>query len=156
MDMKRIKYIIICAALLLILLFATGCGSGVSLSASMSGLNETEETSDISDEEEESADIEEYDYEYADDEEEEKAEQAEEGKAVDDRVVHVVINTNPDRKRIHIPGTSCADQIHEENYLDWTGTEEELLEYAKEHGYVACGKCHPDTKLGIELPKPSN
>lgn len=152
MHMKRFKYIVICTALLLILLLATGCGSGVSLSASMSGLNETEETTDISDEDEESADIEEYDYEYADDEEASTG-QTEESQTTDGKIVNVVINTNPDRKRIHIPGTSCAKQIHEENYLDWTGTEEELLEYAKENGYVACGRCHPDTKLGIDLPK---
>lgn len=154
MHMRQFKYIVICTTLLLILLLATGCGSEVSLSASMSGLSETEETSDISDEDEESAEIEEYDYEYAD-EEEEQTGQAEENQEGSGKVINVVINTNPDRKRIHIPGTSCADQIHEENYLDWTGTEEELLEYAKEHGYVACGRCHPDTKLGIELPKPS-
>ncbi len=155
MHMRRTKYIIICVVLLLILLLATGCGSEVSLGASMSGLNETEETTDISDEDVESEDIEEeeYDYEFAD-EEAEQTEQIEENQADDSGDVHVVLNTNPDRKRIHIPGTSCAGQIKEENYLDWTGTEEELVKYAEENGYVACGRCHPDTKLGIELPKP--
>lgn len=70
----------------------------------------------------------------------------------DEEVITVVLNTNKDRRRIHIPGTYCAGQIHEENYLEWTGTADELNEYAKKYGYVACGSCHPETKLGIDLP----
>lgn len=67
--------------------------------------------------------------------------------------VTVVLNTNKDRRRIHIPGTSCAKQIHTENYEEWTGTAEELKAFAEQYGYVACGSCHPDPKLGIDLPK---
>jgi DNA-entry nuclease len=71
----------------------------------------------------------------------------------DDRIVTVVLNTNKDRKRIHIPDTRCAKQIHEENYQEWTGTADELKKFAEENGYVPCGTCHPETKLNIDLPK---
>ena len=77
---------------------------------------------------------------------------AEEASASDEGSITVVLNTNPDRKRIHVPGTHCASQIHAENYLEWTGTAKELNEYAKENDYIACGSCHPELKLGIELP----
>lgn len=74
-------------------------------------------------------------------------------RSADDRIVTVVLNTNPDRKRIHIPDTRCAKQIHEENYQEWTGTADELKKFAEENGYVPCGTCHPETKLNIDLPK---
>lgn len=70
----------------------------------------------------------------------------------DEEVISVVLNTNKDRRRIHIPGTYCAGQIHEENYLEWTGTADELKEFATKYGYVACGSCHPENELGIDLP----
>ena len=73
--------------------------------------------------------------------------------SADDRIVTVVLNTNKDRKRIHIPDTRCAKQIHEENYQEWTGTADELKKFAEENGYVSCGTCHPETKLNIDLPK---
>ena len=68
-------------------------------------------------------------------------------------IVTVVLNTNKDRRRIHIPGTSCAKQIHTENYEEWTGTAEELKAFAEQYGYVSCGSCEPDKELGIDLPK---
>ncbi len=71
----------------------------------------------------------------------------------DGSTITVILNTNPDRKRIHMPGTSCADQIHKENYEEWTGTAEELKEFAEKEGYVPCGTCHPEKKLNIDLPK---
>lgn len=67
--------------------------------------------------------------------------------------VTVILNTNKDRLRIHMPGTSCAEQIHDENYKEWTGTAEELKAFAEQYGYVSCGSCHPDKKLGIDLPQ---
>ena len=168
MQIKRIKRILVFVALSVIVLLITGCGSDINLGASMSELNEPDEASATVEDYDESAEAEEYDNESADadDEEDEHVESAEEQitdeedkqadsaeeQVADDRIVTVILNTNKDRKRIHIPGTSCANQIHEENYLEWTGTESELVEYAKEHGYVACGRCHPDVKLGIDLP----
>ena len=70
----------------------------------------------------------------------------------DDRVVTVILNTNEDRLRIHMPGTTCAKQIHKENYQEWTGTADELKKFAEEHGYVPCGQCHPELELNIDLP----
>lgn len=151
--MKRIRLLVVFVALLMIVSLAAGCGSDINLSASMSDLNEPEEASVVADEKEESADIEEFDYEYADDEGDGQTEIIEEKQVVDDKTITVVLNTNKDRKRIHIPDTSCAKQIHKENYLEWTGTESELVEFAIKNGYVACGRCHPDTKLGIDLTK---
>jgi len=79
-------------------------------------------------------------------------EAADDDQTADDRVVTVVLNTNPDRKRIHLKDTHCAGQIHPENYQEWTGTADELKDYAEKEGYVPCGSCHPDTYYGIDLP----
>lgn len=73
--------------------------------------------------------------------------------ASDDRVVTVVLNTNPDRKRIHLSDAKCIEKIKPENRSDWTGTADELKEYAEREGYVPCGTCNPDKKLGIDLPE---
>ena len=81
------------------------------------------------------------------------ADQAEENtEAADARVITVVLNTNKDRKRIHLPDESCTKDIKPENYAEWTGTEDELEEYARKNGYVPCGRCDPDKKLGLDLP----
>ena len=68
------------------------------------------------------------------------------------KTVTVILNTNKSRKRIHIPGKHCAETIGANNKQEWTGTEQELIEFAKEYGYVACGSCDPDKELGIDLP----
>lgn len=154
MHIKRIKHILAFVALLVMGLLITGCGSEINLGASMSGISEIEENTAVNDEFDEPDESDEYDYDDTkQDEEDEEIEQVGEEQETDDNTITVVLNTNKERKRIHIPGTSCANQIHEENYLEWTGTEAELINYAKDNGYVACGRCHPDTKLGIDLPK---
>ena len=170
--MKRMKrnlvYIALLVMLLVMLSLITACGSGVNLSASMSGVNESEEASAAVEEDEETAETEDYDAEDVDfdeDNDEESDEWAEDSdedavdtdeaegdSAVDGNTITVVLNTNKDRKRIHLLDTSCAGQIHAENYQESTGTEQELIDFANEYGYVACGRCHPDTKLGIDLP----
>ena len=73
--------------------------------------------------------------------------------AADDRTITVVLNTNEDRKRIHMSNASCVETIKDENRLEWTGTADELKEYAEKNGYVPCGTCHPEKKLNIDLPK---
>ena len=156
MHINRFKCILVFVAVLMLILLITGCGSGIDLSASMAGINENEETQSVEAEYDESVDTDEDDHDDTEDdeydEEAEKAEPVEEKQEPDDKTITVILNTNKDRMRIHIPGTSCANQIHEENYQEWTGTEEELINYAREYGYVACGRCHPETKLGIDLP----
>ena len=147
MYINRFKCILVFVAVLMLILLITGCGSGIDLSASMAGINETEETPSVEAEYDESVETDEYDNddteedEYdEEDEEGEETEQVEEDQETDNTIT-VVLNTNKDRLRIHIPDTSCANQIHEENYQEWTGTEEELINYAREYGYVACGRC---------------
>jgi DNA-entry nuclease len=73
--------------------------------------------------------------------------------ASDDRVIKVVLNTNEDRKRIHMADAGCVETIKPENRSDWTGTADELKKFAEENGYVPCGTCHPEKKLNIDLPK---
>ena len=163
------KRILVFIALLVMLSLITACGSGVNLSASMSGVNESGEASAAAEKDEDSVETEDFDSEDADfdeafdeeddewaedsDEDDVDTDEAEEDSAVDGNTITVILNTNEDRKRIHMPDTSCAGQIHEENYQEWTGTEQELIDFANEYGCVACGRCHPDTKLGIDLPK---
>lgn len=167
MHMKRIKCILVFVALLMIVLLLTSCGSDINLGASMSGFNGTEEASPADEEGEESTDIEEYDYEAADtdneedeqtnsaqehvDEEDGQADSVEE-QIIDNRIVTVILNTNKDRKRIHLENKSCSNKIGKNNRQEWTGTADELIEYARKYGYVACGSCHPERELDIDLP----
>ena len=73
--------------------------------------------------------------------------------APDERTVTVVLNTNEDRKRIHMADAHCVETIKPENRSEWTGTADELKKFAEENGYVPCGTCHPEKKLNIDLPK---
>ena len=166
--MKRMKrnlvYIALLVMLLVMLSLITACGSGVNLSASMSGVNESEEASSAVEEDEETAEnVEDADFDEEDaddsdewaediDEDDLDTDEAADNSAVDGNTITVILNTNEDRMRIHMPDTSCAGQIHAENYQEWTGTEQELIDFANEYGYVACGRCHPEKKLGIDLP----
>lgn len=150
---KTLKLFILITALIAALLLGTGCGA--ELGASMSPPGAQEEESVVSDDTAESSESDLYQLQNEDTAQTEDADQIEEDNdslTSDDRIVTVVLNTNKDRMRIHIPNTSCADQIHEENFQEWTGTADELKEYAKENGYVACGRCHPERELNINLP----
>ncbi len=54
---------------------------------------------------------------------------------------YYVLNTNPDRMRIHIPSCSSVQEIKPENY---STTDD--YNWAIAHGYSPCGRCHPDLK----------
>lgn len=150
--MKQIKNFLIVAILLVLLLFATGCGINQNLGASMLQTNEIEEPAS---EEEPAADVdvvEDSDVLEEQQLDQPEEDQIEEDQIVDDRVVTVILNTNKDRKRIHLENRSCTNKINAENRQVWTGTADELIDYAREHGYVACGSCHPEKELDIDLP----
>lgn len=51
-----------------------------------------------------------------------------------------VLNTNPERKRYHMPDCNSVDQIKDKNKKVVESTPEEL----EAEGYVPCGNCHPD------------
>ena len=168
MHIKRIKRILVFVALLVIVLLIAGCGSDMNLGASMSGFSEPEEAPATVEAFDESAEAIEHDYESADadDEEDEQTDPAEEQiedkedeqaglaqeQVVDDRIVTVILNTNKDRKRIHLDNKSCSNKIGKGNKQVWTGTADELIEYARKYGYIACGSCHPERELSIDLP----
>ena len=166
--MKR-KILYFALVIMLITSFAvlTGCGDMSKLAGSVSSVMEEESSEDaeetvIDQTEEQSDDLESTTAEDMVDEqsketgeeqsEEEQLGDVEEEQHEDVNTITVVLNTNKERLRIHMPGTSCSEKIKEENYLEWTGTSDELINYANEHGYVACGTCHPERKLGIDLP----
>ena len=166
--MKR-KILFLALVIVLITSFAVliGCGDMSKLAGSVSSVMEEEPSEDagetvIDQTEEQSDDLESTTVEDLVEEQSEEAseEQDEEGQPgevdeeqrEDANTITVVLNTNKDRLRIHMQGTSCSEKIHDENYLLWTGTEDELIDYAKKYGYVACGTCHPERKLGIDLP----
>ncbi len=76
------------------------------------------------------------------------------GNTSDGNTITVVLNTNKTRKRIHMADSKrCIESINPENYKEWTGTPEELKEFAEKNGYVPCGTCEPGEQLGIDLPK---
>lgn len=138
--MKQIKKFLF-VTIILLLLFATGCGVNQNLGASMLHANEIAESAAESDV------IEDYDAQ-----KEQQLDQTEEDQIKDDRVVTVILNTNKNRKRIHLENRSCSNKIGANNKQEWTGTADELIEYARKYGYVACGSCHPEKELDIDLP----
>lgn len=161
--MKKVKWLTLIAAIIIALICIAGCGmdsSSLGASANIPDASADTIAEEGADEmeaaynEEDVDDIEDdYDVEDLEEITEDEKVADDEEKLSDERTITVVLNTNKNRKRIHIPDTRCANQIHEENYLEWTGTAEELIDYAKKNGYVACGMCHPDVELNIELPK---
>lgn len=150
---KSLKLFLLITALIAALLLGTECGA--ELGASMSPTEAQEEALAVSGDTAKSPESDLGQLQDEDSVQTEDADQIEEDNdtlTTDDRIVTVILNTNKDRKRIHIPGKSCANQIKKEHYLEWTGTADELKEYAEQNGYVACGKCYPEKVLDIDLP----
>ena len=62
----------------------------------------------------------------------------------------VILNSNPSRMRYHMPDCRGVDDISKEHYQKYELTKEEIKNKQDHEGWIPCGWCHPDRKLGID------
>ena len=119
---------------------------GVDLAASAGGIS-------LDNASEEQADLEEHVEEGYDESAEEEAsdEIDDESTAdIDEETYEVILNSNPERMRYHLPGCRGVGQISEEHYQEYKLTKEEIKDKEQNDGWIPCGWCHPERKLGID------
>ena len=150
---KTRLYAIRVPLLLIILITAlttfSSCGADLAASAGnissdTSVENQAEEETEFNDSIEED-----YDDESLGNEDYEEAE--EDGQVDDDTGTYkIVLNSNPSRMRYHFPDCRGVDDISEAHYQEYELTAEEIKEKQENAGWIPCGWCHPDRKLGID------
>lgn len=154
--MKRTKLLTLLLVIALVIMSAAFSACGVDLAASAgnisadnlgeSSLDETADDYaddlDESSDDEEDADLEEYDAEYSDD-------SMDEDVSGNGEKYEIILNSNPDRMRYHLPECRGVKQISEEHYQKYELTKEEIKEKEENAGWIACGWCHPDRELGV-------
>ncbi len=147
MKTNRLKAIILITVMTLICAVFSSCGTNLAASASGIKTDDTEEVS---------TDIDEYETEYSEEAEEDidaetdDVEDTEIGSDDSEETYAVILNSNPSRMRYHMPSCRGVDEISDEHYQEYELTIEEIKDMQDNHGWIACGWCHPDKKLGIE------
>ena len=143
MKKDRLKALILVIVMTLICAILPTCG--VDLAASASGIK-SDSTEEVS------SDIEEYESEYSEEAEviDDETDDTENGTGDAAETYTVILNSNPSRMRYHMPSCRGVDEISEEHYQECELTAEEIKDKQDNHGWISCGWCHPDKKLGIE------
>lgn len=134
-----------------VMLLLSSCSADIAASAGKINSDSSAQNQAVAqDEESEYDDIdEEYGDESAWDLDDEDAEEAVQTDA-NTETYEIVFNSNPSRKRYHLPDCRGVDQISEEHYQAYEMTKEEIKEKEERDGWKACGWCHPDKELGID------
>lgn len=132
-----------------VMLLLSSCGADLAASASKVNPDSSVQNQVVAQDDESEYDEldEEYDDESAWDLDDEDTE--EEGQS-DAETYEIVFNSNPSRMRYHMPECRGVDDISVDHYQKFELTKEEIKDKQENAGWIPCGWCHPDRKLGID------
>ncbi len=154
---KKLTLVLVVILSMMCVVFSS-CGADLAASAGgISAENAAEEQvrselEESGDEHSEDAELEEDEDEYSDEDAEEYDSEAADDVETDadnNETYEIVFNSNPSRMRYHLPTCRGVDDISEEHFKKYTLTKEEIKEKQDSEGWIPCGWCHPDKKIGI-------